>query len=114
MQAGDPVRGAGRLWPALKPGRWPFLPRPSSGPGRSLALITWPVPGLRPPRPAHAGRGACGAGQESRSLGQAFGQVFGDEVLATAILDRLLHHIDSPSHRLKNRLIAGENEAGVD
>jgi len=38
-----------------------------------------------------------------------FGQVFTDEVLATAILDRLLHHcevisINGPSWRIKNRL----------
>jgi DNA replication protein DnaC len=44
------------------------------------------------------------------------GQVFGDEVLATAILDRLLHHCDvvainGPSYRLKNRLTAIENVA---
>ncbi|WSK25079.1 ATP-binding protein [Streptomyces sp. NBC_01298] len=46
------------------------------------------------------------------------GQVFGDEVLATAILDRLLHHCDvvsinGPSYRLKNRLAAieGDNAA---
>lgn len=37
-----------------------------------------------------------------------WGQVSGDEVLATAILDRLLHHCDmiainGPSYRLKNR-----------
>ena len=42
-----------------------------------------------------------------------WGQVFGDEVLATAILDRLLHHCDvisinGPSYRLKNRLTAIE------
>jgi len=41
-----------------------------------------------------------------------WGSVFGDEVLATAILDnRLLHHceviaIDGPTYRLKNRLAA--------
>ena len=40
----------------------------------------------------------------------------GDEVLATAILDRLLHHCDvvainGPSYRLKNRLTALENVA---
>lgn len=40
-----------------------------------------------------------------------WGQVFGDDVLATAILDRLLHHcevisINGPSYRLKNRLTA--------
>lgn len=40
-----------------------------------------------------------------------WGQVFGDEVLATAILDRLLHHCDvisinGPSYRLKTRLKA--------
>jgi DNA replication protein DnaC len=40
-----------------------------------------------------------------------WGQVFGDEVLATAILDRLLHHceviaINGPSYRLRNRLAA--------
>lgn len=45
-----------------------------------------------------------------------WGQVFGDEVLATAILDRLLHHCDvvainGPSYRLKNRLTALENVA---
>jgi len=38
-----------------------------------------------------------------------WGQVLGDDVLATAILDRLLHHcevlaINGPSYRLKNRL----------
>ena len=37
------------------------------------------------------------------------GQVFGDEVLATAILDRLLHQCDvvpinGPSYRLKDRM----------
>lgn len=47
-----------------------------------------------------------------------WGQVFGDEVLATAILDRLLHHceviaINGPSHRLKNRLQAIERETDV-
>ena len=40
-----------------------------------------------------------------------WGSVFGNEVLATAILDRLLHHceviaINGPSYRLKNRLAA--------
>lgn len=47
----------------------------------------------------------------------AWGQVFGDEVLAaTAILDRLLHHcevmisINGPSYRLKNRLAAVERD----
>ena len=40
-----------------------------------------------------------------------WGRVFCDDVLATAILDRLLHHcevisINGPSYRLKNRLIA--------
>jgi DNA replication protein DnaC len=38
-----------------------------------------------------------------------WGGVLGDEVLATAILDRLLHHCDvinigGPSYRLKDRL----------
>jgi DNA replication protein DnaC len=38
-----------------------------------------------------------------------WGSVLGDDVLATAILDRLLHHcdvlsIDGPSYRLKDRL----------
>jgi DNA replication protein DnaC len=42
-----------------------------------------------------------------------WGSVFGDEILATAILDRLLHHCDviainGPSYRLKNRLAAVE------
>ncbi|MFD9330405.1 IS21-like element helper ATPase IstB [Streptomyces sp. NPDC060065] len=40
-----------------------------------------------------------------------WGQVFGDEVLATAILDRLLHHcevvsINGNSYRLRNKLFA--------
>lgn len=47
-----------------------------------------------------------------------WGQVFGDEVLATAILDRLLHHcevvpIKGNSYRLKNRLKALERETDV-
>ncbi|MFI8308975.1 IS21-like element helper ATPase IstB [Streptomyces sp. NPDC085927] len=47
-----------------------------------------------------------------------WGQVFGDEVLATAILDRLLHHCDvisinGPSYRLKNRLKAIERDNDV-
>jgi DNA replication protein DnaC len=46
----------------------------------------------------------------NKSFGE-WGQIFGDEVLATAILDRLLHHceviaINGPSYRLKNRLHA--------
>ncbi|MFE9132571.1 IS21-like element helper ATPase IstB [Streptomyces sp. NPDC007355] len=44
-----------------------------------------------------------------------WGQVFGDEVLAAAILDRLLHHCDvisinGPSYRLKNRHAAIERD----
>ena len=51
----------------------------------------------------------------NKSFGE-WGQVFGDEVLATAILDRLLHHCDvvainGPSYRLKNRLTAIEGGA---
>ncbi|MFF7242195.1 IS21-like element helper ATPase IstB [Streptomyces collinus] len=47
-----------------------------------------------------------------------WGQVFGDEVLATAILDRLLHHCDvisinGPSYRLKNRIVAIERDTQV-
>lgn len=47
-----------------------------------------------------------------------WGQVFGDEVLATAILDRLLHHCDvvsinGPSYRLKNRIAAIERDTNV-
>ncbi|UQX02176.1 ATP-binding protein [Streptomyces sp. RerS4] len=47
-----------------------------------------------------------------------WGQVFGDEVLATAILDWLLHHCDvvsinGPSYRLKNRLAAIERETAA-
>ncbi|WP_155055342.1 IS21-like element helper ATPase IstB [Streptomyces blattellae] len=51
----------------------------------------------------------------NKSFGE-WGQVFGDEVLATAILDRLLHHcevitINGSSYRLRNRLAAlQENE----
>ena len=47
-----------------------------------------------------------------------WGQVFGDEVLATAILDRLLHHCEvvpfnGNSYRLKNRLQAIERDTDV-
>jgi DNA replication protein DnaC len=47
-----------------------------------------------------------------------WGSVFGDEVLATAILDRLLHHcevvsINGPSYRLKNRLTTIEGGTQV-
>jgi DNA replication protein DnaC len=47
-----------------------------------------------------------------------WGQLFSDEVLATAILDRLLHHCDvvainGPSYRLKNRLKAIEHNTNV-
>ncbi|CAG6397131.1 ATP-binding protein [Streptomyces cocklensis] len=47
-----------------------------------------------------------------------WGQMFGDEVLAAAILDRLLHHCDvisinGPSYRLKNRLKAIERDTDV-
>jgi DNA replication protein DnaC len=43
-----------------------------------------------------------------------WGSVFGDDVLASAILDRLLHHCDvisinGPSYRLKDRLKASSN-----
>lgn len=47
-----------------------------------------------------------------------FGQVFHEEVLATGILDRLLHHAEvvptnDPSHRFKNRLTAIDGETGI-
>ncbi|CAM5266408.1 MULTISPECIES: IS21-like element helper ATPase IstB [Streptomyces] len=53
----------------------------------------------------------------NKSFGE-WGQVFGDEVLATAILDRLLHHcevvpINGNSYRLKNRLQAIERDTDV-
>nr|WP_274383025.1 ATP-binding protein [Streptomyces pratensis] len=51
----------------------------------------------------------------SNKIFSEWGQVSGDEVLATTILDRLLHHCDvisinGPSHRLKNRLAAIERD----
>ncbi|GAA0280125.1 hypothetical protein GCM10010302_17370 [Streptomyces polychromogenes] len=51
-------------------------------------------------------------------LGERGRQVFGYEVLTTAILDRLLHHcevisINGPSYRLKNRLKTIERENDV-
>ncbi|CAM5534114.1 Insertion sequence IS5376 putative ATP-binding protein [Streptomyces tendae] len=53
----------------------------------------------------------------NKSFGE-WGEVFGDEVLATAILDRLLHHcevvpINGNSYRLKNRLQAIERDTDV-
>ncbi|MGW3861741.1 IS21-like element helper ATPase IstB [Streptomyces sp. NPDC005047] len=54
----------------------------------------------------------------SKKTFSEWGQVFGDEVLATAILDRLLHHCDvvsinGPSYRLKNRLAAIERDTNA-
>ena len=45
-----------------------------------------------------------------------WGQVLGDEVLASAILDRLLHHCDvvsinGPSYRLKDHVTPKGGEA---
>lgn len=45
-------------------------------------------------------------------------QIFGDEMLATAIHDRLLHHCDvisinGPSYRLKKRLAANKQHTQV-
>ncbi|MDL5206066.1 ATP-binding protein [Streptomyces sp. ALI-76-A] len=56
--------------------------------------------------------------KQSASPASEWGQVFGDEVLATAILDRLLHRgevisINGPSYRLKNRAQAIEREDEV-
>jgi len=47
-----------------------------------------------------------------------WGQVFSDEVLATAILDRLLHHCDvisinGPSYRLKDRIVTTPTPSNV-
>ncbi|MFI0369951.1 ATP-binding protein [Actinomadura sp. 1N219] len=47
-----------------------------------------------------------------------WGSVFGDEVLATTILGRLLHHceviaINGPSYRLRNRLAAVETRVAA-
>ena len=47
-----------------------------------------------------------------------WGQVFSDEVLATAILDRLLHHCDvisinGPSFRLKDRIVTTPTATSV-
>lgn len=57
------------------------------------------------------------AGVRSRTRSQRR-LILRDEVLATAILDRLLHHcevvaINGPSYRLKNRLKTIEREAEV-
>lgn len=56
---------------------------------------------------------------ESSGTGEAKGgQVFGDEILAPALLDRLLHYCDAvsinvPSRRLKHRLAAIERDTNV-
>ena len=47
-----------------------------------------------------------------------WGQVFSDEVLATAILDRLVHHCDvisinGPSFRLKDRIVTSPTPTSV-
>jgi transposase len=62
----------------------------------------------------HAGRSAQPSAMiltSNQSFG-AWGEVFGDRVIATAILDRLLHHavtlnIRGNSYRLKEKLKAG-------
>ncbi len=46
-----------------------------------------------------------------------WGKLMNDEVLATALLDRLLHHaevisINGKSYRMKDRLAAGTSKAG--
>ncbi|MFI7293156.1 ATP-binding protein [Streptomyces sp. NPDC050121] len=92
-------------------------------PGRSVSLVTH---ARRRPHAGSARRSDAPTGQPAppqRShtelpLGGEWGQVVGDEVLATAILDRLLHlceviAINGPSYRLKNRLQAIERETDV-
>ncbi|GGV68244.1 hypothetical protein GCM10010277_77460 [Streptomyces longisporoflavus] len=81
------------------------------------------VQGVQRPSPAGSARRGAGPVHAARrgQLRQAFtewGQVFGDEVLATSILDRLLHHceevaISGPSYRPKNRLKAIERDTEV-
>ena len=67
--------------------------------------------------PARIGAGGIPRGRgailltSNQSLG-AWGEVFGDPVIATAILDRLLHHsmtvnIRGDSYRLKEKMKAG-------
>ncbi len=72
----------------------------------------------RRPGPAYGQVAGQTARREQVQAPVEWGQVFGDEVLATAILDRLLHHcevisINGPSYRLKNRLKAIERENDV-
>ena len=55
------------------------------------------------------------AGRERVPVPVEWGSVLGDDVLATAILDRLLHHcevisINGPSYRLKDRLLTQAGE----
>ena len=79
------------------------------------------MPPREPTRTAGTGYGQVAAAtlvREHVPAPNEWGQVFGDEVLATAILDRLLHHcevisINGPSYRLKNRLQAIERENEV-
>ena len=49
---------------------------------------------------------------------QEWGQIFGDDVIATAILDRLLHHshpflINGPSWRMKDLMSKSKNKQNL-
>jgi DNA replication protein DnaC len=75
-----------------------LLATPSPGTGKTLAIAL----GIR----------ACLAGHRvlfpSNKPLSAWGEIFGDEVTATAMIDRLVHHADilslkSDSYRLKDR-----------
>ena len=77
--------------------------RPPTG-TRARSSSTWPSR-TRTPRPG------CTAGNKPFT---DWGQVFADDILAGAILDRLLHHCDvvainGPSYRLKNRFLTPPN-----
>ena len=78
---------------------------------RTLAQPLEALPEQSPRR-----RGAKRSQRRRRRLGE-WAQTFGDEVLAAAILDRLLHDaevltINGPSYRLKGRLEALEGSGG--
>src|SRR5688572_14159836 len=89
-------------------------PRKVSSASLRMSLPS-PPPRAAPPRSDGACRtGDRSPGPKTRSL--RWGEIFGDEVTAAAMIDRLIHHADilslkGDSYRLKHRDLAGTTPA---
>jgi len=76
-----------------------------------MSLGSWRPDRGQPVLPAHQSPLSAAHDPDSQSFG-SWGEVFGDRIIATAILDRILHHaitlnIRGNSYRLKDKLKAG-------